>query len=86
MPLGLVAPALNLSFSQRPGSASRAAHPQVHVHMLRHACGYALANQGHDTRTIQDWLGHRAIDQCNRFTRIVGDFENWVRSIRPGIR
>jgi hypothetical protein len=29
----------------------------VHVHMLRHACGYALANAGHDTRALQDWLG-----------------------------
>jgi integrase len=33
---------------------------RVHAHMLRHACGYALANRGHDTRAIQDWLGHRA--------------------------
>jgi site-specific recombinase XerD len=32
---------------------------QVHAHMLRHACGYAMANAGHDTRLIQDWLGHR---------------------------
>ena len=31
----------------------------VHCHMLRHGCGYALANAGHDTRAIQDWLGHR---------------------------
>ena len=31
---------------------------RVHAHMLRHACGYALANAGHDTRLIQDWLGH----------------------------
>jgi Phage integrase family len=30
-------------------------------HMLRHACGYALANKGHDTRAIQGWLGHRSI-------------------------
>jgi type 1 fimbriae regulatory protein FimB/type 1 fimbriae regulatory protein FimE len=29
--------------------------------MLRHACGYALANKGHDTRAIQAWLGHRSI-------------------------
>ncbi len=29
--------------------------------MLRHACGYALANTGHDTRAIQGWLGHRSI-------------------------
>jgi hypothetical protein len=33
----------------------------VHCHMLRHGCGYALANAGHDTRAIQDWLGHRSI-------------------------
>jgi len=33
---------------------------RVHAHMLRHACGYALANAGHDTRLIQDWLGHTA--------------------------
>ena len=29
--------------------------------MLRHACGYALANKGHDKRAIQHWLGHRSI-------------------------
>jgi integrase len=29
--------------------------------MLRHSCGYALANQGRDTRVIQDYLGHRNI-------------------------
>jgi site-specific recombinase XerD len=32
----------------------------VHAHMLRYACGYALANAGHDTRRIQDWLCHRS--------------------------
>lgn len=31
----------------------------VHPHMLRHACGFALADQGADTRLIQDYLGHR---------------------------
>ena len=30
-------------------------------HMLRHACGYALANKGHDTRTLQAYLGHKNI-------------------------
>jgi integrase len=30
--------------------------------MLRHACGYALANKAHDTRAIQGWLGHRSIE------------------------
>jgi integrase len=33
----------------------------AHPHMLRHACGFALANKGHDTRAIQGWLGHRSI-------------------------
>jgi hypothetical protein len=26
---------------------------KAHAHMLRHACGYKLANDGHDTRAIQ---------------------------------
>jgi integrase len=33
---------------------------KVHPHMLRHACGYALANKGLDTRTLQAYLGHRS--------------------------
>ncbi len=51
--------------------AERASFPfQVHVHMLRHACGYALANRGHDTRAIQDWLGHRSIQHTVRYTEL----------------
>jgi integrase len=42
----------------------------VHVHMLRHACGYALANVGHDTRALQDWLGHRSIQHTVRYTEL----------------
>jgi integrase len=42
----------------------------VHAHMLRHACGYALANAGHDTRSIQDWLGHRSIQHTVRYTEL----------------
>jgi site-specific recombinase XerD len=42
----------------------------VHCHMLRHACGYALANAGHDTRAIQDWLGHRSIQHTVRYTEL----------------
>ncbi len=37
-------------------------------HMLRHACGYALADQGADTRLIQDYLGHRNIQHTVRYT------------------
>jgi type 1 fimbriae regulatory protein FimB/type 1 fimbriae regulatory protein FimE len=42
----------------------------VHAHMLRHGCGYALANAGHDTRRIQDWLGHRSIQHTTRYTQL----------------
>ena len=40
----------------------------VHPHMLRHACGYALADQGADTRLIQDYLGHRNIQHTVIYT------------------
>ena len=42
----------------------------VHAHMLRHASGYALANAGHDTRALQDWLGHRNITHTVRYTEL----------------
>jgi type 1 fimbriae regulatory protein FimB/type 1 fimbriae regulatory protein FimE len=42
----------------------------IHVHMLRHACGYALANKGHDTRGIQDYLGHKSIQHTVRYTEL----------------
>jgi type 1 fimbriae regulatory protein FimB len=41
----------------------------VHPHMLRHSCGYALANQGRDTRLIQDYLGHKNVQHTIRYTR-----------------
>ena len=51
--------------------SERAGFPfQVHMHMLRHACGYKLANDGHDTRAIQDWLGHRSIQHTVRYTEL----------------
>ena len=40
----------------------------VHFHMLRHSCGYKLANDGIDTRAIQDWLGHVSITHTTRYT------------------
>jgi type 1 fimbriae regulatory protein FimB len=40
----------------------------AHPHMLRHACGFALADQGADTRLIQDYLGHRSIQQTVKYT------------------
>lgn len=41
---------------------------EAHPHMLRHACGYALADQGANTRLIQDYLGHRTIQHTVRYT------------------
>ncbi|EOZ2165707.1 type 1 fimbria switch DNA invertase FimE [Klebsiella quasipneumoniae] len=41
---------------------------QTHPHMLRHACGYELAERGTDTRLIQDYLGHRNIRHTVRYT------------------
>ena len=38
--------------------------------MLRHSCGYALANKGIDTRAIQDWLGHLSITYTARYTAL----------------
>jgi len=42
---------------------------KVHPHMLRHSCGFALANKGRDTRLIQDYLGHRNITHTQIYTR-----------------
>jgi integrase len=43
---------------------------KVHPHMLRHACGYALANRGHDTRALQAYLGHKNIQHTVRYTEL----------------
>jgi integrase len=42
----------------------------VHSHMLRHGCGYKLANDGRDTRAIQHYLGHRSIASTVRYTAL----------------
>jgi integrase len=45
----------------------------VHPHMLRHGCGYKLANDGHDTRAIQHYLGHSNIQHTCRYTELAAD-------------
>ena len=42
----------------------------VHPHMLRHGCGYKLANEGHDTRAIQHYMGHKNIQHTVRYTEL----------------
>ena len=43
---------------------------KAHPHMLRHACGYALANKGHDTRALQAYLGHKNIQHTVRYSEL----------------
>lgn len=53
-------------------ASTRAGLPPVNPHMLRHSCGFALANQAHDLRLIQDYLGHRDPKHTVRYTRTAG--------------
>jgi hypothetical protein len=57
---------------------------EVHPHMLRHSTGYALANKGTDTRTLQAYLGHRRIQSTVRYTELPPNrFKNLWRRNRP---
>jgi type 1 fimbriae regulatory protein FimB/type 1 fimbriae regulatory protein FimE len=50
----------------------------VHPHMLRHATGFKLANEGVDTRSLQHYLGHRNIQHTVRYTALRDDrFKNF---------
>jgi type 1 fimbriae regulatory protein FimB/type 1 fimbriae regulatory protein FimE len=39
--------------------------------MLRHSCGYTLANKGHDTSALQAYLGHKNIQHTVRYTELL---------------
>ena len=52
---------------ERAGEAAKLTFP-VHVHMLRHSTGYALAGRGMDTRRLQHFLGHASITNTVRYT------------------
>jgi site-specific recombinase XerD len=45
-------------------------HLEIHPHMLRHTCGYALVNKGTDIRIVQGYLGHRSISSTVRYTNL----------------
>ena len=53
----------------RAGEVAGFAFP-IHPHMLRHSTGYKLANDGHDTRAIQQYLGHKNIQHTVRYTQL----------------
>ena len=65
------APFTTAGFGKMIARAGEAAKLKgVHPHMLRHACGYALANRGQDTRALQAYLGHKNIQHTVRYTEL----------------
>jgi len=56
----------------RAGEIARLPFP-VHPHMLRHACGYKLAQMGQDTRAIQHYLGHQNIHHTVHYTQLTSE-------------
>lgn len=67
-----VTPAWFLRMVQRTGRAAKLPFP-VHPHMLRHSTGYKLANDGHDTRSLAHYLGHRNLQSTARYTALAPD-------------
>ena len=56
----------------RAGQKAKITFP-IHPHMLRHACGFKLANDGQDTRAIQHYLGHKNIQHTVRYTELTSE-------------
>jgi hypothetical protein len=74
--------AFGSQWSASDGKAARMPF-QLHPHMLRHACGYKLANDGHDTRALQHYLGHKNIQHTVRYTELSPDrFRDFWRDQR----
>ena len=70
-PDGYTASLIALQLRERAGPFTTAGFARMierAAHMLRHACGYALANKGHDTPAKQGWLGHRSITSTVVYT------------------
>ncbi len=63
-------PFTTAGFARMVERAGAALPFKAHPHMLRHACGYALANKGHDTRALQAYLGHKNIQHTVRYTEL----------------
>jgi integrase len=66
-----------LKIVARTGEAAKLPFPS-HPHMLRHSTGYKLANDGHDTRSLQHYMGHKNIMHTVRYTEMAPDrFKNF---------
>jgi len=66
---GPMTPATARKLIARAGELAKLPFP-IHPHMLRHACGYKLASEGQDTRSIQQYLGHKNITHTVRYTEL----------------
>ena len=66
----------------RLGERAGMAFP-IFPHMLRHACGFAQANAGHDTRALQAWLGHKNIQHTVRYTELAPDRVQELLAVKP---
>jgi type 1 fimbriae regulatory protein FimE len=66
---GPLAPKTLQDIVQRAGEKAGLPMP-IHPHMLRHACGYKMANDGRDLRAIMDYLGHRTLSQVLKYTSV----------------
>jgi integrase len=69
---GPMTPKSFLHLFTRIGQRAKIPFP-VHPHMLRHTCGYLLANKGVDTRSLQAYLGHKNIQHTVRYTEMAPD-------------
>src|SRR5262249_34717562 len=83
----LVSGSIKQELSSRPQAARGAPlrwlflRAWEHPHMLRHACGFKLANDGHDTRALQHYLGHKNIQHTVRYTEMAPDrFKDFWRN------
>jgi type 1 fimbriae regulatory protein FimB/type 1 fimbriae regulatory protein FimE len=78
--LGIAAAATTAGFLKtiaRTGKAAKLSFP-IHPHMLRHSTGYKLANDWHDTRALQHYMGHKGIMHTVRYTEMAPDrFKNF---------
>ena len=71
---------LDVSSDRGRGITARTDLGRVNPHMLRQACGYALANKEHGLRTVQDYLVHRDPKHTAVYTRTAAKrFENLWR-------
>jgi type 1 fimbriae regulatory protein FimE len=76
---GPLTPATVRKLITRAGAKAKLPFP-IHPHMLRHACGFKLASEGQDTRSIQQYLGHKNITHTVRYTELSPErFKNFWR-------